>query len=277
MTVDSSTSADSTTRDTGLGNPVPQTADPIDRVVSLAPRWTVFVLIACGFLVAGLIAWGFGGTVTSSITTEGLYNENGDASVETPKEATVAQVLVSLDQEVTEGQELVALTDGSVLTSPQDGTVTAILVSNGSLMYPGKTAVRVTDLSVPDNVVVMVPASMTGWIVPGLPVRIEVSSAPSSQYGYLIGEVDEISAGPYTVDQVADILNLEPAVVINQFGPEPALLAIVDLQYDPDTPSNYAWTIGDGPPWLITQGVPVVAQIITSEQKPISIVFPGLG
>ncbi len=278
MTVDQSATTPEETApgDTGLGQPVPQTADPIDRVVSLAPRWTVFVLAACGLLVAGILVWAFGGTVTSSVTTDGLYNENGDVSVTSPTEATVDQVLVTLGQEVNEGDAVVTLTNGDSLTSPQDGTVTSILVSAGSVMYANKTAVRVTDLTVPDTVIIMVPASMTGSILPGLPVRIEVSSAPSSQYGYLLGSLSEISSGPYTVEQVAQILDLEPAVVASQLGMEPALLAVVDLEYDPSTPSNYAWTIGEGPPFVITQGVPVTAQIILSEQAPIAVVFPSL-
>jgi hypothetical protein len=278
MTVDQSvTDAGSdANQDRGLGRPVAQSADPIDRVVRLAPKWTVFALLGCGLLVLGIIVWAVRGTVTSSVSTAGLYNERGVEKVLTDTQVTVDRVLVTLGQQVTKGQQVVSLVGGGVMVSPQDGSITAILVSDGSLMAPGKAAVRVTDLTVADDVVTIVPASMTGTVVVGLPVRMEVSSAPSSKYGYLLGTIDAISSGPYTVEQIADRLGLEEQVVAAQLGTEPGLLATIRLDDDPSTASEYRWSVGDGPPFLITQGVPVTAQIILSEQHPIDVVFPGV-
>ena len=172
MTVDQSvTDAGSdANQDRGLGRPVAQSADPIDRVVRLAPKWTVFALLGCGLLVLGIIVWAVRGTVTSSVSTAGLYNERGVEKVLTDTQVTVDRVLVTLGQQVTKGQQVVSLVGGGVMVSPQDGSITAILVSDGSLMAPGKAAVRVTDLTVADDVVTIVPASMTGTVVVGLPV-----------------------------------------------------------------------------------------------------------
>ena len=279
MTVDQSvTGADGgASTDRGLGRPVAQSADPIDRVVRLAPKWTVFVLLGCALLVLGIIIWAVRGTVTSSVSTAGLYDERGSVNVVTDTQVTVDRVLVSQGQQVTKGQQVVSLQGGGVMVSPQDGSITAILVSDGSLMAPGRTAVRVTDLTVPDEVVTIVPASMTGTVVVGLPVRMEVSSAPSSKYGYLLGTIDAISSGPLTVDQIAETLGLEVQVVAAQLGTEPGLLAAIRLDYDPTTPSKYSWSVGQGPPFLITRGVPVTAQIILSETSPIQVVFPAAG
>lgn len=278
MTVDHSapTTTDSTgtAGDRGLGRPLAQASDPIDRVVRLAPKWTVFVLAACGLLVLGIIVWSVRGTVTSSVSTTGLYNERGAATVSTDTAGTVDKVLVKLGDAVTTGQPLVSLVGGTSLVSPQDGSVTSILVSDGSTMVAGQHAARVTDLAAPDFVVTLVPTGLTGTVVVGLPVRMAVSSAPSSTYGYLLGTVDEISSDPFTVAQVATRLGLEEQVVAAQLGTAPGLLAVVRLQYDPSTPSNYAWSVGQGPPFVITQGVPVTAQIILSEKSPLDVVFP---
>jgi hypothetical protein len=264
-------------KDIGLGEPVAQSADPIDRIVSLAPKWTVFVLAACGLLVLGVLVWAFQGTVTTMVSTPGLYSENGSSRVLTDTQATVNEVLAPLGATVTKGDTVVTLVGGGTVTAPQSGTVTAVFVSPGSIMYPGKTMMRITDLDTPDNVVIVIPASMTGTVTVGLPVQLAVSSAPPSQYGYLLGTVDEISSGPYTSQQIADILRIEEEVVAQQLGSEPALLGMVKLVFDPSTPSNYQWTVGEGPPFVITQGVPVTANIILSEKKPIQVVFPGLG
>lgn len=278
MTVDQSArvTADGAaeTTDSGLGRPVAQASDPIDRVVRLAPKWTVFVLGACGLLVLGIIIWSVRGTVTSSVSTVGMYNERGAVTVVTDAAVTVDKVLVKLGDQVTNGQELVSLQGGGSLVAPQDGAVSSVLISDGSVMVAGQKAVRITDLAEPDFVVTLVPSGMTGTVVVGLPVRIEVSSAPSSKYGYLLGTIDEISQDPFTVAQVATRLGLEEQVVAAQLGTQPGLLAVIRLQYDPDTASNYAWSVGQGPPFVITQGVPVTAQIILSEKSPIDVVFP---
>lgn len=257
-----------------LGHPVAQSADPIDRAVRLAPRWTVFVLLACGLLVVGIIVWAVGGTVTSAASTRGLYNEGGAVTVSNHTPSTVDKVLVSVGQEVSKGQELVSLSGGGTLVSPQNGAVTSILVSEGSAMVSGQPAVRVADLAEPDCVVTLVPASMTGTVVVGLPVRMEVSSAPSSKYGYLLGSIGEISSDPLTVAQIATKLGLEEQVVAAQLGTEPGLLAIINLEHDPTAASHNRWSVGQGPPFVITQGVPVAAQIILSERSPIELVFP---
>jgi multidrug efflux pump subunit AcrA (membrane-fusion protein) len=260
----------------GLGRPIAQSADPIDRVVRLAPKWTVFVLLACGLLVLGTIIWALVGTVTSSVSTPALYTEQGSANVVATRAEKVDRILVTVGQQVTEGQRLLTLAGGATQVSPQDGTITAILVSEGSAMWPGKTSVVVTDLAEPDEVVTLVPAAMTGTVVVGLPVRMEVSTAPSSKYGYLLGTIDEISHAPYTVEQTAEKLGFEKQVVAAELGGEPALLATIKLDYDPSTASNYRWSVGQGPPFVLTQGMAVTAEIILKEQHPLGLVFGGV-
>ncbi|QNK82123.1 HlyD family efflux transporter periplasmic adaptor subunit [Nakamurella sp. PAMC28650] len=261
--------------DTGLGHPISQSADSIDRVVRLAPKWAVCALGACSLLVVSIIIWAITGTVTSSVSVSGLYLEAGALRVQTTKDATVDRVLVTLGESVTTGQDVVSLEGGGFLTSPQSGMVTSILVSAGSIMIAGKIALRVTDLSQLDTVVALVPAGMTGTAAVGLPVRMSVSSAPSGQYGYLLGTVTEISSDPYTTAEVSEKLGLQQEVVASLLGSEPGFLAIVTLDSEPSTVSQYRWSIGQGPPFPITQGVPIAVEIDVSEQRPIQVVFSG--
>jgi HlyD family secretion protein len=138
-------------------------------------------------------------------------------------------------------------------------------------------AVRVTDPTQPDFVVTVVPTRMTGEVVVGQEVRLELASAPSSTFGYLLGTVNEVSPDPYTIEQIAQILKVAPQLVASELGPEPGLLARITLQPDADAPSGYRWTVGDGPPFVISQGAQVTAHVILDEQRPIDVVFPDLG
>jgi biotin carboxyl carrier protein len=268
--------APETVPDRRLGDPVPQTADPIDRVVRLAPKWTVFVLAACALLVLGIIAWSVRGTVVSSATAAGLYSERGALEVITDEAVTIDRVLVRHGQQVRKGQELLTLAGGGALGSPQDGVVSSVLVSAGSAVPADTTVVRVTDPTDPDKVVTLVPAHLRGTVVVGQSVRMEVSSAPSSKYGYLLGTVDEISSDPYTVEQVASRIGLPVQVVESLLGGEPGLLATITLSQSSRSATSYRWSIGNGPPFAITQGVPVTSHIILTEQHPLEVVFPGL-
>lgn len=255
-----------------LGQPLPQSADPIDRVVRLAPTWTVFVLIACGLLVLGTVVWAFRGQVTTAVPAPALYVEGGTADIVSKNAVSVSQVLIELGQQVQKGQRMLSLTDGSSLVAPQAGVVSSILVSNGSAMWPGKIAARITDPSVSDTVVSAVRPELTGTLVPDMPVQIEMSSAPAARFGYLLGTIDEISADPYTTAQMADSLEMDPQVVASSLGSQPALLVVIRLQ-SANTPSGYAWSIGKGPSFIIAPGVPGTARMILSQKRPIEVVF----
>jgi hypothetical protein len=114
-------------------------------------------------------------------------------------------------------------------------------------------------------------------VVTGLPVQLEVSGAPSSSYGYLLGRVLEVSSSPQTTDQIAKQFNVDPSVVVQALGDQPGLLAKIGLDVDTDNPSGYAWTVGTGPDFRLVQGTPVTVRVILQEQSPIQVLFPSLG
>ncbi len=262
--------------DTGLGKPVNQSADAIDRVVNLAPKWTLFVLAACILLVIGAVVWAFQGTVTTSRSAPGIYKDNGYLAINAPTDGVVEEVPVRIGQQVSANQTLLTFQDGSTLVAPKDGWVASLYVAPGSKLKAGTPAVALTDYNIPDVVMTLLPASMTGSVTAGLPVELTVASAPSTQYGYLEGSILEVSNTPLTTDDIGAILGLQPEVVALALGSEPGILAVVGLTPDPSTPTRYAWTVGQGPPFAIVNGTPATAKVILSRQPPIDVIFPGL-
>lgn len=262
--------------DTGLGKPLNQGADAIDRVVNLAPKWTLFVLGACVLLVIGAIVWAFYGSVTTALTAKGIFKDNGYLPVAAQADGTVSEIPAELGQEVDANDVLIKFKDGTTLVAPKDGWVASLFVAPGSKLLAGSTAVALTDYSIPDVVMTLLPASMTGSVVAGLQVELDVQSAPSTEYGYLTGSIVEVSSTPLTTDEVAEILDLQPEVVAQALGSQPGLLAVVGLDPDPTTPTKYSWTVGQGPPFAITNGTPAQANVILSRQPPIDVIFPGL-
>lgn len=259
-----------------LGDPLPQSADAIDRVVRLAPRWLVVTLIACALLVVATVVWAFAGTVTQSVGGPAIYDDSGYRLVRATAPEVIAKVAVAPGQPVAAGAPLVTFTDGSTAVSPLNGSVVSIFVSEGATVIKDKALVGVTDESKPDTVAVLLPPEMVGRISVGLPAQIEVSSAPASVYGYLRGTVAQFSSTPKSIDQLQSTLDMERQTVSAALGDKPGVLVQVRLVPDASTPSRYSWTIGQGPPFAIAEGTSASGTIILSEQRPIDTVFPGV-
>ncbi len=258
----------------GLGQPVTTSTDPIDRVVRLAPTWTIFALVASGVLVVGMVVWALTGTVSSSVTTPGILDDAGGSTVRVTTTGQVDQLPVSVGDVVTQGQVVATLRDGTTLTAPQAGQIVAVSVSPGSRVVAGESVVTVSDLTVDPFVVTKVAPSYLSTVRVGLPVRMEVQGASASRYGYLIGTISDITSTPFTNAQIASRLGVDEQLVASELGETPGLLAVVRLQRDPANATGYAWTVGDGPSIVAQQGVPITVHTIIQETTPLGMIFP---
>jgi multidrug efflux pump subunit AcrA (membrane-fusion protein) len=250
--------------------------DPLDRVVRLAPTWTVFALLASGLLVVGIVVWAVTGTVSSTVTTPGFLDDVGASTVRASAPGQVDLVPVQLGDMVQRGQVVATLRDGAPLTAPLQGQVVSVTVSPGSTVVPGQSVVIVADLTVDPFVVTKVAPSYISTIRVGLPVRMEVEGAPASRYGYLLGTISDITNNPYTNAQIATRLGIDEQVVATELGAAPGLLAVVRLQPDRSTPTGFAWTVGEGPTLIAQEGVAITVHTVLKESTPLGMVFPQL-
>ncbi|MEO7236565.1 MAG: HlyD family efflux transporter periplasmic adaptor subunit [Lapillicoccus sp.] len=260
----------------GLGQPVTASTDPIDRVVRLAPTWTLFALAASGVLVIGIVVWALTGTVSTSVTTPGILDDASSSTVQVTSTGQVDRVPVSVGDVVKQGQVVATLRDGTALTAPLAGQIVAVSVSPGSRVVAGESVVTVSDLTVDPVVVTKVAPSFLSTVRVGLPVRMEVQGASASRYGYLLGTISDITSTPFTNAQIATRLGVDEQLVASELGDAPGLLAVVRLQVDPSTPTGYAWTVGQGPSIVAQQGVPITVHTVLQESTPLGMIFPQL-
>ncbi len=257
-----------------LGQPVTPSADPIDRVVRLAPPWTVFALVSSGLLVVGIVVWALTGTVTSSVSTPGFLYDVGATTLRASSQGVVDQVVVQLGDNVKQGQPVATLVGGTTLTAPKDGSVVSVNVSPGSSVTPGQSVAIVVDPRIDPYVVTKLPPSYISTVRVGLSVRMEVEGAPASQYGYLLGTLADITNDPFTNAQIGTRLGIDQTVVASELGDPPGLLAVIHLHPDPQTPTGYAWSVGQGPTLIAQQGVAITVHTIIKESTPLGVVFP---
>ncbi|MDQ6895450.1 MAG: HlyD family efflux transporter periplasmic adaptor subunit [Actinomycetota bacterium] len=257
-----------------LGRPLTASADQVDRVVRLAPTWTLFALVASGVLVVGIVVWALTGTVSSTVTSPGILHDIGATTVRATASGQVDRVPVTVGDMVKTGQVVTVLRDGTTLTAPLEGQVVSVTVSPGSTVVPGQSVVIVADLTIDPLVVTKVAPSYISTIRVGLPVRMEVEGAPASRYGYLVGAISDITNNPYSNAQIAARLGIDQQVVASELGDAPGLLAVVRLQPDRSTPTGFAWTVGQGPSLIAQQGVMITVHTVLKESSPLGMVFP---
>lgn len=261
--------------DTGLGRAVTQSADPIDQVVRLAPKWTLSMLVACALTIAAALVWAFAGEITQTVSRPGVLRDTGYQTVKFTTAGTVKSIGVKPGDHITVGAVIVEFEDGSRLLSPVEGEVSSVYKAHGARVAPDDTAISITDYTSPDKVFVLLPVSMMGSVEAGLPVEVEFLNAPAARYGYAKGWIETLSPEPMTAAALAQRVGMTEEVVVAAVGDEPGLATLVGLKSDLRNRSTLAWTVGRGPDFVPTQGTPVTVRVILSAQRPIDVLFPG--
>jgi hemolysin D len=128
--------------------------------------------------------------------------------------------ILSLEAEVTGLQE--ARTNLTI-NAVQKGRIFNLAVSPGSVISSGAEVMRI----VPEGGLrakIYLPNSDSGFVRPGLPVKLSVSSFPPSEYGYLNATVMRIGADALSGDEGSSSMNSQRAntfPMIVSLGPNP--------------------------------------------------------
>jgi len=169
--------------------------------------------------------------------------------------------------------------------APMRCRIVEINVSRGSFVAPGDpvaTVLPVTDETVsstdsaPIVVVGFVSYGKGKELEPGMPVRIGVPYAPTTEYGFIKGTVRSIASFASDEESVSRQLGSDTlAKRILTETPVP-LEVKVDLETDGDTKSGLAWTSSKGFPGQIPSLSECTFQITMRIERPIALVIPWL-
>jgi HlyD family secretion protein len=122
--------------------------------------------------------------------------------------------------------------------------------------------------------VVYIPAGSGGKKVePGMKIQVSPATVKRDEFGYIFGQVSWVSPYPATRESMLSILGNE--ALVKQFSKTmPPIVVHATLLTDPKTPSGLKWSSRQGPPFRITTGTIVSAEVVVREQRPISLVIP---
>jgi hypothetical protein len=255
----------------------PEQLDQLLQVTS--PRgW--LALTGLGLLVATALIWSFFGTVTTTVEGQGiLIRPEGVTSVVAPQVGVVRSVLVRVGDVIYKDREVVRLAvpeaaGGSQLVlSSHSGRVMEIQVREGSTVERGAPLLLLEGVDQRLQALIYVPSAEGQRVQSGMRVELAPGSVKWSEFGYVLGQVDE--AAKFASSRQGMMTHLENEEIVHSLTRDgPCVQVLADLVPAPDTPSGYQWSSSKGPPVRLHHGTPCRARITVRVQRPISLVIP---
>jgi biotin carboxyl carrier protein len=257
--------------------------EQLDQLIRITSRRSWIALVAMVAVVLSAAAWGLLGTVTTSVSDQGMFIRGGGLfAVQTPTAGQVQSVSVSVGQQVTQGQTVAQLRplppaggDPVDVVSPYSGQVLELLVNPGQLVSVGSGILNLEENANPLEIVVFFPASVGKQIKTGMKAEVAPSSYSPQQYGYMLANVDYVApflSSPPGMMRLLQNQNLVQ-LFLNQAGGSPIEVHLA-LIPDPATGSGYRWSSSRGPDAKVTAGTLASVSVAVSQQHPISLVLP---
>ncbi len=259
--------------------------EQLDQLMPVARPRAWIALAAVGLVLVIALLWSVFGTIPTTVDAPGiLLRRGGLTTVEAPIAGVVTTIKVFSGDGVTAGQELLQLApvtpraDGVEITvcSPVAARVLQRPIREGDKVKEGDALMVLEPLDEPLRVRLFVPVGEGYSVQPGMSVRVWPAQVNRSESGYLIGTVRAASKYPIAPSELARVTQNEDQAR-QLAGAGPCLQVFVELKADPATASGCAWSSSRGAATELYSGMPCQGSVILGEERPIQLVFPGLG
>ncbi len=171
----------------------------------------------------------------------------------------------------------------SEVLSPYRGRVVELTVNpgeivdrHGPLFSLLPTADGSAELADELIAVLYVPPAEGKKVRPAMEVRLAPSSIKREEYGFMLGDVTAVAEVPSTLAGMMRVLKNRELVEDLSHDHAPFEVR-VKLRRDAATRSGYRWSSSAGPDVAINVGTLCVGDVITSRERPITILLPVVG
>jgi HlyD family secretion protein len=168
--------------------------------------------------------------------------------------------------------ELALTTD---VKSQYAGRVVETLVRRGDPVTAKDRIVTIEEENAQMQATVFVPAGMGKKVRSGMTVQIAPSTVKPEEYGFMIGQVTDVSPFPSTPESMSQVLHNDQLVKELMEPGTPIEVHAIVLA-DNHTQSGYKWSSPLGPPVEIHTGTPCSGNIVTELKPPIEFVIPKI-
>lgn len=260
------------------------TPERLDEMMRITGRrgW-----LALGGLIAVLLValgWGIFGSMPSTVSGQGLIiREGGAFAIPALAAGQVATVNVAVGERVEQGQVVATvqpLTGGPPVEvrAQQTGQVLELGVDVGNVVDPTVAVATIEQVDQPLLGVLYLPSPIGQQVRPGMEVEVGPVSVSKQDHGFIEGTVSWVAPFPSSPQAMSRLLANDALVqaFFSAAGGSP-LEVHVALAADPETPSGFEWSSGDGPDTEIPTGTLISNEIIIDDQRPIELVLPNFG
>jgi len=254
----------------------PEQLDQMIQVVN--PKGWLALVSITGLLIV-VVGWGIFGSLAVMVNGSGLMLKTGTIrNVTSPYDGRISLLAVSEGTMVEPGPIVAQIfgEDGSQnVTSPFHGKVSEILASEGGVVDEGSPLFSVILSQANEEILAVVtylPATDAATIQAGMPVRIFPATSQRDAHGFIPGEVASVRELPSTRGGMLRTLGNEQWV--NQFSTINSPTEIqIKLQPNPDNPTGFQWSTGQGPLTPIGNGTPCEIEIVVDQIRPFELVI----
>jgi HlyD family secretion protein len=170
------------------------------------------------------------------------------------------------------GQQSQLALSANVVT-PYSGEVIERKVDPGSAVAAGTPILSIQPDVRTLEALVYLPADKAKSAQVGQAVQISPTTVKREEFGFILAKVVQVNHYPAT--PAALMRNFQNEALVNSLtNAGPVTEVRVLLEADPTTPSGFRWSSSRGPEVIISSGTLCVGEVVTREQKPVSLVFP---
>ncbi|MES1258455.1 MAG: NHLP bacteriocin system secretion protein [Acidobacteriota bacterium] len=165
------------------------------------------------------------------------------------------------------------LSAASNVITPFSGEVLEVKVLPGGTVVAGTAVLSIQPTANDLEAIVYLGSREAKRVQPGMDAQISPSTVRREEYGFLRAKVVSVASYPSTPEALMRNFQNDTLVqALLHAGPVTELR--VSLSPDPRAEGDYHWSSSKRPPVSLSSGTMCVAQIVTEEQRPISLVVP---
>ncbi len=163
----------------------------------------------------------------------------------------------------------------SRIESAFSGAVIEVRVDPGILVQLGSPIVTLEVDESPLEALIYINSSEAKDVEAGMVVELSPSTVKREEFGFMLADVVQVAEFP--ASPAALMRHFENESLVNSLSSSGPVTEIrVSMREKPSTVSGFEWSSQDGPPVTISSGTLCTARVVTSEQAPITLVFPIL-
>jgi HlyD family secretion protein len=208
--------------------------------------------------------------VEARITELGAHRFNSNTQPQ-QADADLRERIANLERTLAGQESELALATNVV--SPYSGEVIEQRIDPGSMVAAGTPIVTIQPEVRVLEALIYLPSDNAKGAQAGQDVQISPSTVKREEFGFIKGKIVHVADYPAT--PAALMRNFQNEALVNSLTQKgPVTEVLVRLEGDARTPSGFKWSSSRGPTLVISSGTLCTGQVVTREQKPVTLVFP---